>query len=108
MTDSFDLEGMRKAVRAGRVEWRKHALEQLYKRKLSRAQVSRVLTLGEVIETYLHDAPFPSCLLLHRDPDPLHVVAAFDSESQLCYVITAYAPNLYHFESDFRTRRKSQ
>ena len=41
------------------------------------------------------------------EPEPLHVVVAFDAESLQCHVITAYRPDLTHFEADFITRRLS-
>jgi hypothetical protein len=37
---------------------------------------------------------------------PLHVVAALEETSPRVYIITAYEPDLEHFENDFRTRRK--
>jgi hypothetical protein len=61
---------------------------------------------GEVIEVYPTDRPYPSCLILHLEPEPVHVVAAADPAARICHVITAYRPDLEHFEPDFRTRRK--
>jgi hypothetical protein len=55
---------------------------------------------------YADDQPVPSCLLLDSEAEPLHVVAALDSEHNICHVITAYRPDLDHFEADFRTRRQ--
>ena len=52
------------------------------------------------------DRPYPSCLILHLEPEPVHVVAAADPVARICHVITAYRPDLEHFEPDFRTRRK--
>jgi hypothetical protein len=61
---------------------------------------------GEVIEVYPTDRPYPSCLILYVEVEPVHVVAAADPAARICHVITAYRPDLEHFESDFRTRRK--
>jgi hypothetical protein len=36
----------------------------------------------------------------------LHVVAALEEPIPRVYIITAYEPDLEHFENDFRTRRK--
>lgn len=62
---------------------------------------------GEVIEVYSSDRPYPSCLILNIDADPVHVVAAADSVGKVCHIITAYRPDLAYFESDFKTRRES-
>jgi hypothetical protein len=52
--------------------------------------------------------PFPSLLIDGRlKDDVLHVVVAFDDIESCCYVITAYKPDLEHFENDLKTRRKS-
>lgn len=63
---------------------------------------------GEVIEVYESDRPYPSCLILHIEAQPLHVVAAADPVARVCHVITAYRPDLDRFEPDYRTRRKEQ
>ncbi|MFZ3012700.1 MAG: DUF4258 domain-containing protein, partial [Nitrospira sp.] len=61
---------------------------------------------GEVIEVYTTDRPYPSGLILHVETEPLHVVAAAESVDSVCHVITAYRPDLEHFETDYKTRRK--
>ncbi len=60
---------------------------------------------GEVIEEYGSDKPFPSCLIAQVKGTPLHVVAAIDADAGVGYIITAYRPDLDHFEPDFKTRR---
>jgi len=66
-----------------------------------------VLMLGEEIEDYPADKPYPSALFLGWIEDrPLHVVVALDEETQWAYIITAYEPSLEYFEADFKTRRK--
>ncbi len=64
---------------------------------------------GEIIEEYSEDSPYPSALFLGWvKSEPLHVVAALDAEDSYCFIITAYKPDLEHFEPDFRTRRKDE
>ncbi len=97
---------MRNALRDGRIEWRRHALERIAEQDIRRSDVLEVLRSGELIEDYPEDEPFPSGLFLgSRGVHPLHVVAAFDDEGDRVYVITVYEPDLRHFEPDFRTRR---
>jgi hypothetical protein len=99
---------LRKAAAQGRVQWRQHAFERLIERGVTRAEVLRAVTDGEIIETYAGDRPYPSCLMLRVGEAPLHVVAALDQDAGVCYIITAYRPDHEHFEPDFRTRRKRQ
>ncbi|MGQ0591451.1 MAG: DUF4258 domain-containing protein [Gammaproteobacteria bacterium] len=52
------------------------------------------------------DRPYPSCLILYVEAEPVHVVAAADPIARICHVITAYRPDLEHFEPDFKTRKR--
>ena len=79
----------------------------MVERGIRRADVSTVLMSGDQIENYPSTQPFPSGLFLGWiGSRPLHVVAALDHEKDFAYVITAYEPDLQHFESGFRVRRK--
>ncbi|MBI3756216.1 MAG: DUF4258 domain-containing protein, partial [Deltaproteobacteria bacterium] len=76
-------------------------------RGISRDTVKEVLKSGEIIEDYPDDKPYPSGLFLGWiEGGPLHVVAAFDFSAGWCFIITAYKPDLEHFESDYKTRRQ--
>ena len=102
----MDIPGIRKAVKAGRIQWNRHALERIMERGIKRSVVKRLLLKGKVIEDYPDDQPYPSALFLgYAEREPLHVVAAFDPKSQYCFVITVYRPDLEHFEPDYKTRR---
>ena len=90
----------------GRFEWRQHVLQRLAERGIRQAAVVEVLQAGERIEDYPEDVPYPSALFLGWvEGKPLHVVAALDAPAQWAYIITAYEPDLEHFESDYRTRK---
>ncbi|MBI4680032.1 MAG: DUF4258 domain-containing protein [Nitrospirae bacterium] len=98
---------LKEAVENDRIEWQRHALERMMEREISREAVKQVLLSGEIIEDYPDDKPYPSALFLGWvEEQPLHVVTAFDSETDYCFVITAYKPDLEHFESDYKTRRQ--
>ena len=101
----MDLTPIRQAVTAARIEWQKHAMERMLKRGISRDDVKQAILHGEVIETYPSDYPFPSCLICYQGVKPLHVVLAYNDLIQTAYIITAYIPDLTHFENDFKTRR---
>ncbi len=95
------------AVNQNRLQWQQHALERMLERDISRDEVKKALLAGEIIEEYPKDHPFPSGLFLNfTDGKPLHVVAAFEKETDWCYIITVYRPSLLYFDKDYKTRRK--
>ena len=91
-----------------RISWQKHAFERMLERDIYKEEVKKTLLEGEVIEEYLDDKPYPSFLMLriNKENKPLHVVASIDKQKQWCYIITAYRPDKFHFEDDFKTRKK--
>lgn len=105
---AFDLGEFREALQRGSIEWRRHTLEQMASRSISRSDVIGAMLRGECIEAYPSvGRPFPDALFLGWvGSRPVHVVAAFDTVGQRIYVITVYEPDLDHFEPDFRTRRR--
>jgi hypothetical protein len=106
VTDSFDTSKIRKAIKQRKIIWRRHALERMLERGLSRDTVLSVASNGEVIEDYSADRPIPSALLLSWDKErPIHVVLSLEPDGEVA-IITAYEPSLDVFESDYRTRRK--
>ncbi|MFQ5916078.1 MAG: DUF4258 domain-containing protein [Nitrospinota bacterium] len=106
MGESLDLDRVRRAIRARRVDWQRHALERMAERHIARTEAFQVLLAGERIEDYPDTVPFPSALFLGwSGPRPLHVVVAYDSSKDRVFVITVYDPDLEHFEPDFKTRR---
>jgi hypothetical protein len=103
----FGIKDLRQAIENGAVEWQRHVLERMVERGVRRADVLSALTTGERIEDYPQDTPFPSALFLGRSGDrPLHIVVAYRADARVAYIITVYDPDLDHFESDFRTRRR--
>lgn len=104
----MDIATLRRAVCAGRIEWRKHILQKLAERGLPQSAVLEVLLVGEKIRDYAEDKPFPSALFLGYAADkPLHVVAACDEARERVFIIMAYEPSLEIFEPDYRTKRPS-
>lgn len=104
---SLDHDKLLATLSAGRFEWRKHVLQRLGERGISQASVLEVLSTGERIEDYPEDRPYPSALFLGwAEGKPLHAVAALDKANEWAYIITAYEPDLEHFEADYKIRRK--
>lgn len=108
MTDTrFDLNSVRDAVRSGRIRWQVHALARMMERGIMRNEVVAAINDGEVIEVYPSDKPFPSALLLFEGENPIHVVCSVDESERVAHIITAYRPDLEHFQDDYKTRRQS-
>jgi len=98
---------LRDVVNNGMIEWRKHALERMLQRNITRNEVKEALLFGEIIEVYSDDKPFESALFLYVNSKPLHVVASLCENTNVVYVITAYRPDNENFENDFKTRRRN-
>jgi hypothetical protein len=90
-----------------KIIWKRHALERMLERELSRAVVLHVVANGELIEDYSEDRLSASGLLFGWNARrPIHVVVAVDTDDEQVAIITAYEPTMEHFEPDFKTRRK--
>ena len=101
----MDKEKIIEALEHGTIEWRRHALERMLERDISRREVKMTLRDGEIIENYETDVPFKSALFFYIDSKPIHVVASLDEATKTIYVITAYVPSITHFYEDLKTRR---
>ena len=78
----------------------------MFERGIGEADVSTVISLGEVIQEYPDDAPYPSRLILGwRRERPIHVVAAYDSQERTDIVITVYEPDHSQWEDGFKKRK---
>jgi hypothetical protein len=88
-----------------RIVFSGHALRGLVRRGIPVRSVRTVLANGDMIAEYADDRPFPSRLLLGVvDGCPIHVVVAYDEETQTCIIVTAYRPETELWSDDFRTR----
>lgn len=90
----------------GPLIFRVHAIRRMFQRRISKDDVRQILETVETIETYPHDTPYPSQLVLGwRNARPLHVVAAENAESGETIVITAYEPDSEEWELGFKRRK---
>lgn len=101
----MDKSKVIEALNLGNIEWRRHALERMLERDISRQDVKETLEYGEIIENYESDTPFPSALLFYFTSKAIHLVASFDKTTKTVYIITAYVPDTTHFYDDLKTRR---
>ena len=102
---TYNLDCIQHAVNKGDVQWKKHTLERMMERGISRNLVKQAIISGDIIEVYPDDYPIPSLLICSLKPEPLHVVLSYDEDSLNIHIITVYRPDLEHFEADFITRR---
>lgn len=86
---------------------RLHAAQRMLERNILVDDIEKVIELGQTIESYPEDDPFPSRLILGWPKNiPLHVVAADEPNTNITHVITAYKPDPDQWDDDFRRRRK--
>jgi hypothetical protein len=90
----------------GRLVFRVHAIQRMFKRGINEADVRHVLAAGEVIEDYPDDLPYPSRLMLGWcGTRPIHVVAVDNTAEDETIVITVYEPDPRLWEPGFKRRR---
>lgn len=77
----------------------------MFERTISEEVVRSVVDTGEVVQEYSDDLPYPSRLVLGWDREyPIHVVAAYDKQTNTDIIITAYKPDPAHWEPDFKRK----
>ena len=101
----MDKEKIIEAIEMGSIQWRRHALERMLERGISRSEVKMTLRYGEIIENYETDVPFESALFFYIGSKPIHVVASLDKVTTTIFIITAYVPSTKYFYEDLKTRR---
>lgn len=103
----MNIELLKESMLSGSIEWRKHALQKMFEREISRKVVKEVVLEGEIIKSYDDDKPFPSALFFKKiNNRPIHVIVSVDESNKITYIISAYEPSLSNFESDYKTRKK--
>ncbi|MFN0157216.1 MAG: DUF4258 domain-containing protein [Bacteroidota bacterium] len=84
-----------------------HADEEAAVDKLKYDEIFFAVQHGEIIEEYLSDRPFPSCLVYGRasNGDPIHSVWALNPATKWAVLITVYRPDPTRW-INWRERRK--
>ena len=101
----YNIDDIRQALHEGRIFWREHVLERMLERDISKNDIKNCIENGKIIEEYVDDFPFPSCLVFGYTINnrPIHVVCSINGG--IVYIITAYEPELFKWHNDFETRR---
>ena len=88
------------------IQFRVHAVQRMFERRISAAKVRSALETGETIEDYSSEMPEPSRLILgFQGRRPFHVVASENSQANLTTIITVYIPDPNKWSKDFKARR---
>jgi hypothetical protein len=84
-----------------------HAINQMFKRSISVDDVVNIIEIGEIIQEYPDDKPYPSYLILgFLNQRPLHIVMAKNDFENNCIIVTAYQPSTDIWNTDFKTKKK--
>ncbi len=102
----MNLENIIDAIRHNRIRITDHADEEAQADNLSFEEIFISVLLGEIIEDYLDDEPYPSCLIYGEtfSKEPIHSVWAYNHKNKWAVLITVYRPDPNRW-IDWRTRR---
>jgi len=90
-----------------KIIFRIHAIQRMFVRGVTDADIRYLLENGETIEDYPDDMPYPSRLVLGwRGARPLHIVVADNIEDGERIIVTVYEPDPDQWEADFRRRKR--
>ena len=89
------LENIIKSIWNKQIKITDHAEEEAYSDCLKFDEIYFSVLQGEIIETYPHDKPYPSCLIFGKtfSGDPVHSVWAYNTENEWAVLITVYKPD---------------
>jgi len=98
------MEAIRAACTLDAVVFTNHARERMGARSIKYEDIASSLSNGRIIEQYVDDMPFPSCLVLGYSNDkPLHVVVSLNNG--MLWIITTYSPSRAKWNADYMTRK---
>lgn len=86
--------------------FRVHAIQRMFERGISVADIQQVQQTGKVIENYADAFPYRAALTLGwRENRPIHAVACFNPANEETIVITVYEPSSAKWEANFKKRK---
>lgn len=101
------IEDIINSIKSKRVVITDHADEEAYNDKLSFDELYTSVLMGEIIEQYLDDIPYPSCLIYGKNMkgEPVHSVWAYNAATYAAVLITVYRPDPVRW-IDWKIRRR--
>jgi predicted AlkP superfamily phosphohydrolase/phosphomutase len=100
----IDIPAIAGAIKGSRVKITDHADEEARADQVSIEQVLDSVPSGEIIEQYIDDKPYPSCLVYSDSNGPLHSVWAYNQANSWAVLITVYRPDPQRW-IDWRRRK---
>ncbi len=103
----FDLlDFIKSCIQLRKIRWTYHVNMRLKGRFISREAVLSSLEKYEIIEEYPEDKYLPSVLIYTTfQGEIFHIQIATDYENNYITIVTAYRPDPFKWEKDFKTRR---
>ncbi len=102
----IDIGILRKYYLDDRVLVSEHAAMRFKQRGLKAKDIRAAVNTGEIIEQYLDDYPFPSCLIIGKSEDGKWIHVVMSDEGSMSRIITAYYPDPEKWNDDFKTRKE--
>jgi len=105
----MDIADIIEAIREDRVRITGHADEEAEDDHLAFDEIYFSVLRGEIIEVYLTDKPYPSCLVYGQtfSGDPVNSVWAYNEQNRWAVLITVYRPDPNRWVN-WRERREEQ
>ncbi|MCL2002922.1 MAG: DUF4258 domain-containing protein [Oscillospiraceae bacterium] len=102
----LDIGGLRDLCHDSSIVLTKHAATRMRERGITIENIKNAVRIGEIIQQYKEDKPFPSCLMLGETEQnkKIHIVASVNGGYM--YVITAYYPNEKDWGVDMKHRKE--
>ena len=99
------LEEIRQKIADGRFELSKHAVDQMFLRRITVPEIREAFSTSELVEDYPDDKYGPSCLLFGRTllNRALHIQCSHPSRPMI-KIVTVYEP-VPELWVDFKTRK---
>ena len=101
----LDIETFRKYFEEDAVLISEHAAERFQERGIKISDIRYAIGDGEIIEQYLDDFPFPSCLILGTTKEGKMLHTVMSDEGSMSRIITAYYPDPDKWSADFKVRK---
>jgi hypothetical protein len=91
----MDIKTLIDAIRENRIRITEHADEETASDKLTYEEIYFSVLKGRIIEDYLEDKPYPSCLVYGKtfSGEPVHSVWAYNADTGWAVLITVYRPD---------------
>ncbi|MCU0516065.1 MAG: DUF4258 domain-containing protein [Oscillatoria sp. Prado101] len=91
----MDINDIVEAIQANRVRITEHADEEAADDRLTFDKIYFSVFLGEIVESYPKEKPYPRCLIYGQtfSGEQVHSVWAYNKENQWAVLITVYRPD---------------